>query len=95
MRDKLIEILRSVPITDKTYPEYIEAVAERLMEEIYFPAHMRFEAKAIPATINVKIPESEMSMSGYSKFAWKLWDNGICDMQKAQRADQIMREQGF
>ena len=32
MRDKLIEILRSVPIADKTYPEYIEAVAERLIE---------------------------------------------------------------
>ncbi len=32
MKDELIEILRSVPITDKTYPEYIEAVAERLIE---------------------------------------------------------------
>lgn len=32
MKDKLIELLRSVPITDKPYPEYIEAVAERLIE---------------------------------------------------------------
>jgi predicted DNA-binding protein (UPF0278 family) len=29
MKNKLIEILRSVPITDKTYSEYIETVAER------------------------------------------------------------------
>ena len=35
MKDNLIEILRSVPITDKTYPEYIEAVAERLIAEGY------------------------------------------------------------
>jgi predicted lipase len=35
MKDKLIEILRSVPITDKTYAEYIEAVAERLIAEDY------------------------------------------------------------
>lgn len=43
----------------------------------------------------IKIPESEMGMSGYSKFSWKLWEAGICNMQNAQRADQIMREQGY
>lgn len=32
MKEKLKEIIRSVPITDKTYPEYVEAVAERLNE---------------------------------------------------------------
>ena len=31
MKENLIEIIRSVPITDKTYSEYIEAVAERLL----------------------------------------------------------------
>ena len=33
MKDNLIEILRSVPITDKTYPEYIEALADKLVAE--------------------------------------------------------------
>jgi methanogenic corrinoid protein MtbC1 len=33
MKNKLIEILRSVPITDKTYPEYIEAVADKLIDK--------------------------------------------------------------
>jgi hypothetical protein len=42
-----------------------------------------------------KIPESEMSVSGYSKFSWKLWEAGICNMSGAQRADQIMRKQGY
>lgn len=32
MKDKLIALLRSVPITDKTYPEYIEAVADMLID---------------------------------------------------------------
>lgn len=38
MKDRLIEILRSVPITDKTYSEYIEAVAERLLANEYSQA---------------------------------------------------------
>ena len=42
-----------------------------------------------------KIPESEMGMSGYSKFSWKLWEKGICNMSQAERADQIMREMGY
>jgi hypothetical protein len=33
MKGKIIETLRSVPITDKTYEEYIEALAERLLSE--------------------------------------------------------------
>ena len=32
MRDKLIELLRSVPITDKTYAEYTTAVADKLIQ---------------------------------------------------------------
>lgn len=43
----------------------------------------------------IDIPESEMGMSGYSKFSWKLWEEGLCNMSEAQRADQIMREQGY
>lgn len=43
----------------------------------------------------IEIPESEIGMSGYSKFSWKLWEAGICNMSEAQRADQIMREQGY
>ena len=43
----------------------------------------------------IEIPESEMGMSGYSKFSWKLWEAKICNMSEAQRADQIMREQGY
>lgn len=30
-KDKLIEAIRKVPIAGKTYPEYIEAVAERIL----------------------------------------------------------------
>ena len=43
----------------------------------------------------IDIPESEMGMSGYSKFSWKLWEAGLCNMSEAQRADQIMRELGY
>jgi hypothetical protein len=43
----------------------------------------------------IDIPESEMGMSGYSKFSWALWEEGICNMLGAQRADQIMREMGY
>lgn len=32
MKERLIELIRSVPITDKTYPEYIEAVADKLID---------------------------------------------------------------
>lgn len=32
MKDKLIEKIREVPIADKTYPEYVEALAEKLLE---------------------------------------------------------------
>ena len=42
-----------------------------------------------------EIPESEMGMSGYSKFSWKLWEAGICNMSEAQKANQIMLEQGY
>ena len=42
-----------------------------------------------------KIPESEMGMSGYSKFSWKLWEAGICTMAEAEKADQIMRKMGY
>lgn len=59
MKDKLIEIICSVPITDKTYTEYVEALAERLVAEIYFPPYMRFEAKAIPATLKIKNAEDK------------------------------------
>jgi hypothetical protein len=43
----------------------------------------------------INIPESELGMSGYSKFAWKLWEAGICNMSQAEKADQIMRKQGY
>lgn len=33
MKDKLIELIREVSIADKTYPEYIEAVAEYLISK--------------------------------------------------------------
>ena len=43
----------------------------------------------------IDIPESEMGMSGYSKFSWKLWEKGLCNMSEAEQADQIMREMGY
>lgn len=42
-----------------------------------------------------KIPESEMGMSGYSKFSWELWGKGLCNMAEAEKADQIMRNMGY
>ena len=42
-----------------------------------------------------RIPESEMGMSGYSKFSWKLWEAGLCTMAKAEIADRIMRNMGY
>ena len=35
MKDKLIEMLRSVPVAGKTYEEYIEAIADMLIAEGY------------------------------------------------------------
>lgn len=32
MRDKLIKTIREVPIADKTYPEYVEALADKLID---------------------------------------------------------------
>ena len=43
----------------------------------------------------IEIPESEMGMSGYSKFSWELWERGLCTMCEAVQADRIMREQGY
>ena len=35
MKDKLIAAIREVPISGKTYEEYIEAIADRLIAEDY------------------------------------------------------------
>ena len=43
----------------------------------------------------IKIPENELGMSGYSTFAWKLWEKGLCTMAEAEQADQIMRKLGY
>ena len=32
MKDKIIKLIREVPIADKYYPEYVESVAEHLIE---------------------------------------------------------------
>ena len=34
MKQKIIETIRAVPIAGKTYEEYVEAVAERLIDTI-------------------------------------------------------------
>ena len=34
MKDKLINAIREVPIADKTYTQYVEAVADRVLVEI-------------------------------------------------------------
>ncbi|MEE0969200.1 MAG: hypothetical protein U0M06_07530 [Clostridia bacterium] len=36
MKDKLIKAIRKVPIADKTYPEYVEALADKLIGEGVF-----------------------------------------------------------
>lgn len=36
MKDKLIKVIREVPIADKTYPEYVEAVAEKILSQRIF-----------------------------------------------------------
>ena len=57
MKEKLIEIIRAVPIAGKTSGEYVEAVADKLIAEVIFPPYVRMEAKAIPAILNVKYSE--------------------------------------
>lgn len=64
MKDKLIETIRAVPIAGKTYEEYVEAVAERLIADVIFPSYVRMEAKALPATLNVKYTEIENKYRG-------------------------------
>ena len=59
MKDKLIETIRAVPIAGKTYEEYVEAVADRLLAEVVFPGYVRYEAKAIPATLNARYTDIE------------------------------------
>jgi hypothetical protein len=44
MKDKLIKVIREVSIADKTYAEYVEAVADKLIAEDYrkiFDDHQR------------------------------------------------------
>ena len=57
MKDKLIETIKAVPITGKTYGEYVEAIAEKLIAEVVFPPYVRMESKALPVILNVKYKE--------------------------------------
>ena len=43
----------------------------------------------------IKIPEDEMGMSGYSKFAWELWQQLKLPMDICEKVDSFVREQGY
>lgn len=43
-KQKLIATIRAVPISGKTYEEYVEAVADRLLAERYYDKEMLKEA---------------------------------------------------
>lgn len=64
MKERFIEIIRAVPIAGKTYEEYVEAVADRLIADVIFPSYVRMEAKALPTTLNVKYTEIEKKYMG-------------------------------
>ena len=57
MKDKIKEIIRSVPITDKTYSEYIEAVAERLIAEDYRKIYDDHERQCICYALGCQMAE--------------------------------------
>ena len=51
MKNKLIETIREGPIADKTYPEYVEAVADKLLDKgiitlpcvVYHKKHEKYQ----------------------------------------------------
>ena len=43
----------------------------------------------------IEIPEDEMGMSGYSKFAWELWQQLKLPMDICEKVDRFVREQGY
>ena len=57
MKDKIKEIIRSVPITDKTYAEYVEGVAERLIAEDYRKIYDDHERQCICYALGCQMAE--------------------------------------
>ena len=43
----------------------------------------------------IEIPEDEKSASGYSKLAWKLWEEVKLPMTQCETIDRIVREEGY
>lgn len=43
----------------------------------------------------IEIPEDEMGMSGYSKFAWELWQHLKLSMDICEKVDKFIREKDY
>ena len=43
----------------------------------------------------IEIPEDEKGVSGYSKLAWKLWQEVKLPMTQCETIDRVVREAGY
>ena len=43
----------------------------------------------------IEIPEAEIGASGYTKLAWKIWEQTKLPMTQCETIDRIVREQGY
>ena len=43
----------------------------------------------------IEIPSDEMGTSGYSKLAWKIWQQVKLPMAECEKIDRLVREQGY
>lgn len=43
----------------------------------------------------IEIPEDEIGTSGYSKLAWKLWQELKLPMTQCETIDRIVRDEGY
>ena len=88
-KQKLIETTRAVPISGKTYEEYVEAVADRLLAEGIPPGYVRYEAKALPATLNVRYRDKQIGEKYEIKPINYKIDKPINEMRKI--ADEMQK----
>lgn len=80
MKENLIEIIRSVPITDKTYAEYVEAVADVLLANEYSQApiverNVKKQRKELQKYINLEVIEVLTSICMYLEKDGRLTGN--------------------
>ena len=63
MKERIIEVIRSVPIAGKTYEEYVEAIADKLQNEKF---EMRNEKLRVAMEIFAEIEAIPMENMPYA-----------------------------